>query len=340
MVSVSPTTPAKANVTEVIRSASHITGVSFDYMLRTAQRESSLDPTLKASTSSATGLYQFIDSTWLGMVKEVGPQLGLQAQADAIDKTSSGKYVCSDATQRQKILDLRYDPSINAIMAGAFTQRNQAILSSSLGRSPSEGELYTAHVMGAGGAVRLLEMAKNTPNASAADAFPEAAAANRPLFYHKDGSPRTATETLARIAGKFDTTPAASTSQALLDAQASANQQQADPQANPRAIFARQGNGPVVQSMFRPEGRQVVSHAVQNLWGGRVGALSGSVGTMVASNGPVVSAAPVRPAFYPSTSGAMSGSGTSTRPMMPTTAMPVPVAQPLNLLATGRGTLR
>jgi hypothetical protein len=63
-------------VTTAIRSASRATGANFDYLLNTAIRESSLDPKAQARTSSARGLYQFIESTWLTMIKEEGPKFG------------------------------------------------------------------------------------------------------------------------------------------------------------------------------------------------------------------------------------------------------------------------
>ena len=39
-------------------------------------------------------------------------------------------------------------------MAGAFTKANSDYLATKLGRQPSEGELYIAHFLGAGGAAR------------------------------------------------------------------------------------------------------------------------------------------------------------------------------------------
>ena len=72
-----------------------ITATSHDAstaMLTTAKMESDFDPTAGSTTSSAHGLYQFIDQTWLGTVKEAGAQLGYGRYADAINKTSSGSY--------------------------------------------------------------------------------------------------------------------------------------------------------------------------------------------------------------------------------------------------------
>ena len=93
--------PARARVAGAIKQASSSTGVSFEYMLTTAKMESDFNPTAGASTSSARGLYQFIEQTWLGTVKEAGGQLGYGQYADAITKTSSGDYVVKDDGMRR-----------------------------------------------------------------------------------------------------------------------------------------------------------------------------------------------------------------------------------------------
>jgi len=73
------TDPSRARVAGAIKQASSLTGVSFEYLLTTAKMESDFDPSAGATTSSAHGLYQFIDQTWLGTVKEAGTQLGHEA---------------------------------------------------------------------------------------------------------------------------------------------------------------------------------------------------------------------------------------------------------------------
>jgi soluble lytic murein transglycosylase-like protein len=60
-----PTSVPVTNVTGAIRQASRLTGASFDYLLATAQVESGFNPNSAASTSSARGLFQFIEQTWL-----------------------------------------------------------------------------------------------------------------------------------------------------------------------------------------------------------------------------------------------------------------------------------
>ncbi|MEZ5921147.1 MAG: transglycosylase SLT domain-containing protein [Parvularculaceae bacterium] len=171
---------ASAAVSGALKKASAETGVGFDYLYRVALRESSLNPAAKASTSTAAGLFQFIEQTWLGAVKKYGGQYGLAAEAAAITETASGKFIVADAQQRQAILDLRFDPGKAAALAGALARENKAALESSLGREVAAGELYAAHFLGATGA-RILLTAKATDKA--ATLLPAAAAANTHVFY-------------------------------------------------------------------------------------------------------------------------------------------------------------
>lgn len=191
-----PTTATEAGVNRVvsaIQSAAQRTGAGFSYLLRTAQRESSLQPTAQASSSSARGLYQFIDSTWLTVLRDEGRNLGLTQYAEQIGKASDGRPTVADPATRQQLLSLRDDPAVSALVAGAFTNRNAADLRAATGRNPTEGELYMAHFLGAGGAARLISLNETNPQASAARFFPDAAGANRRIFFDQ-GRPRTVAE--------------------------------------------------------------------------------------------------------------------------------------------------
>ncbi|WP_244521596.1 lytic transglycosylase domain-containing protein [Bradyrhizobium sp. DOA9] len=186
--------PSRARVAGAIKQASNITGVSFQYMLTTAKMESDFDPTAGAATSSAHGLYQFIDQTWLGTVKEAGAQLGYGSYADAITRTPSGTYTVDDPLKKRSIMKLRDDPEAASAMAAALTQSNSFKLTGLLGRRPSDSELYMAHFMGVGGAAKLIANAEDNPQAVGARLFPNAAAANRSIFYAKDGRARSVSE--------------------------------------------------------------------------------------------------------------------------------------------------
>jgi len=190
-----------ATVAFAIERASARTGVDFDYLMKTALRESSLNPSAKAGTSSATGLFQFIDQTWLGMVKEHGAEHGLGHYADQISQTKSGRYVVADRQIRREILALRYDAEISATMAAEYTQDSADMLRGTLGREPTGGELYAAHFLGPGGALDLIKAAK-AGEGSAASIFPDAARANRSIFYAKGGGARSASDVLAVLDAK------------------------------------------------------------------------------------------------------------------------------------------
>src|SRR5450755_4855169 len=182
--------PSRTKIAGAIKQAASTTGASFEYLLATAKMESNFDPKASASTSSARGLFQFIDQTWLGTVKEAGPQLGYGQYADAISKSSSGSYSVSDPAARDAILKLRDDPAAASSMAAVLTQSNSFKLTGKIGRRPADGELYMAHFMGVGAAAKLVSNAEDNPQASAVRMFPDAAAANRSIFYDRSGNAR------------------------------------------------------------------------------------------------------------------------------------------------------
>jgi hypothetical protein len=186
--------PARVRVAGAIKQAASSTGVSFEYMLATAKMESDFNPAAGASTSSAHGLYQFIEQTWLGTVKEAGGQLGYGQYADAISKTSSGEYAVADASMRRSIMKLRDDPVASSAMAAVLTQSNSFQLTGKIGRRPTDPELYMAHFLGTGGAAKLIAKAEDSPQASAVRMFPNAAAANRSIFYDRTGKGRSVSE--------------------------------------------------------------------------------------------------------------------------------------------------
>lgn len=191
-----------AVVATAIGQAAHRTGVSSGYLFRAAARESSFDPNARASTSSALGLYQFLDDTWLRTLKKYGPAHGYSHLSSKIQILASGKATVVDAYQRYEVLAARRDPYLAALMGAEFTRENQAALRAGLGRHPSDGETYIAHFLGAEGAVRLLQAARHRPGASAAELFPRAASANRSIFYDRYGRARSAAEVAAILKAK------------------------------------------------------------------------------------------------------------------------------------------
>ena len=187
----------------VLNSAGDRSGVDFDYLLQTAVRESSLNPQAKAQSSSAVGLFQFLESTWLQVMKEEGPRLGYGDIAQDITRTGGGDYVVADPQRKAEILKLREDPQVASDLAAAFTKSNGEYLENRFGRRPSAGELYIAHFMGAQGAERLFTAGLQDPDQIAATLFPKQAAANPSIFY-ANGQVRTVREVYRSLVAKHE----------------------------------------------------------------------------------------------------------------------------------------
>lgn len=185
-------TPVRA----AIARAAQATGVDFNYLLAQAKIESSLNPSAKAGTSSAAGLYQFTSGTWLQTLDRHGAEHGLGWAGDAI---SGGRI--TDPAMRAQIMALRYDANTSALMAGELAADNRAELATALGREPDAAELYLGHFLGIGGATTFLGALSNSPDATAASLMPQAAAANRHIFYGP-GGPRSVAGVMDLIRSK------------------------------------------------------------------------------------------------------------------------------------------
>lgn len=189
--------PSSNGVEAAIRRASSATGVDADFLVRTARRESAMNPSARAPTSSAAGLFQFIEQTWLATVKAHGAKHGYGQYADLIHRGADGRWRVGGSA-RNVVLDLRFDPQAASIMAAELTASNAAYLRGRTGREPGAGDLYAAHFLGPAGAARLMEAMAQRPGSSAAALFPEAASANRSIFY-RDGRPATVAELHANL---------------------------------------------------------------------------------------------------------------------------------------------
>jgi hypothetical protein len=357
--------PSRVRIAGAIKQAAGSTGASFEYLLATAKMESDFNPTAGASTSSAHGLYQFIDQTWLGTVKEAGAQFGYGQYADAISKSSSGSYSVSDPTARAAIMKLRDDPVVSSAMAGVLTQSNSFNLTGKIGRRPTDAELYMAHFMGVGGAAKLITNAEDNPKASGAQLFPNAAAANRSIFYDSTGQARSVSEVysvltsryagaansqaarsaMAAVGGVPSTTAVASAAQAAPSVENAAFLQSFPDTRAAAPVTAASGSvtmasastttapdGLSFRSLFQfGERAQPVSSAVRELWG------NSSSLTSVASASPGASATPVVSAT-PGASATQVASATATSVSSSTATPPVSRPQGLDLFSDRSGT--
>ena len=154
-----------------------MTGVPVEYLMIFCAMESNFDWTVKAGAGgSATGWFQFINSTWDWMVSLNGAKYGFPP----------------DMGRR-----LRLDPRMNALMGAEYMKYSMGIIKKGTGKDPSDIDLYLAHFLGPGTAVKWINMDKSTIGSSA---FPKEAAANPSIFKERGGQPRT----LGQIEKSFD----------------------------------------------------------------------------------------------------------------------------------------
>ena len=185
-------------VESAIQRASQATGVDFSFLMKTANRESGMNPSAKAASSSASGLFQFVEQTWLSTLKQHGSKYGYARYAELINRGADGRYRVSGDEARRAVMDLRLDPHAASLMAGELASDHAAYLKGRVGRDPTAGELYAAHFLGPQGSARLIEAVQARPGASAASLFPDAAHANKSIFY-RDGRASTVAEVYANL---------------------------------------------------------------------------------------------------------------------------------------------
>jgi hypothetical protein len=190
---------------ETLHKAAQVTGVDPVYLMTLADVESSLEPRAKAPTSTAEGLFQFIDQTWLEVLHDHGGDYGFGAAAAAV-KLVDDEWTVPDERQRSWIMGLKRDPYLSALMAGALINDIQRELRRQGERELAEAELYSAHFFGAKTAIEFLNVLDEKPDAIAARLFPKAAKANLGLFSEKAGRKRrsiTVSELYDRIDSKI-----------------------------------------------------------------------------------------------------------------------------------------
>lgn len=157
----SPAEAAPGTLGAILRD----TGASADEMTVLRQIvavESGGRANAQAASSSARGLGQFIESTWLTMIERYRPDL-------------------MEGRTRNELLNLRDDPQLNADMTLAFMRENRSALRAA-GLPDGPGETYLAHFMGVGGATRALRAPLDAPISTVMDA--KAIAANAGIRFN------------------------------------------------------------------------------------------------------------------------------------------------------------
>lgn len=182
-----------------IKFAADKTGMDFNYLLQTAQRESAFDPNAKAATSSATGLFQFVRQTWYETLHDFGGKHGYADYAKNIKQDANGRYFVPNQQAKSAILELRKDPKAASLMAAEFSKQNTQYLKTEIGHNPKAAEIYMAHFMGRNAAAKLINLNARAPDIRAAEVFPKHAAANQSIFY-RNGQAKSIAEVYDNLA--------------------------------------------------------------------------------------------------------------------------------------------
>ena len=173
------------SIVERVVKAAKNTGSDPALLMSIADKESSFSTKAKASTSSASGLFQFVDSTWLKALRAFGWRYGHEEEASAIHGEESHPEVAP--RRRAEILQLRNDPYLSAAMAAEMLKQEGAKLAEQVGRPLTAGETYLIHFLGTNDAARFMAKLDSDPQAPAARLLPRPARANKPIFYERHG---------------------------------------------------------------------------------------------------------------------------------------------------------
>jgi len=198
-----------STVLAAIRLGNLRTGVEFPYLMELAAVESSFNPHAKAATTSAAGLYQFREDTWLESIKRHGGEYGLGKYARlveyTVDEDGNRQPLIRDPKLLQQVLDLRFNPGLSALLVGEKVRDGMRRLSGKLTRKPGRTDLYLTHFFGVSGAISFLDALAKHPDRIAGEMFPGPARRNRNIFQRSNRTLRTIAEVYRVLAHKFNT---------------------------------------------------------------------------------------------------------------------------------------
>jgi hypothetical protein len=172
------------SIVERVVKAAQTTEMDPALLMAIADKESNFSTTAKARTSSASGLFQFVEKTWFKAMKVFGWRHGHGETAAAIASLDAPRV---SGQMRTQILNLRNDPYLSAVLAAEMLKKDSARIAEKIGRPLTPGETYLIHFLGPDDAERFMRTVEEAPQTSAAALLPRPARANKPIFYEQQG---------------------------------------------------------------------------------------------------------------------------------------------------------
>lgn len=201
-----PTPPTQEErVGQAIMQAGMAFDVPFSYMAITGHIESGLNPKAANRHSSARGLYQFTNQTWLLNLWRHADIMGRPDLKEGLVRGGDGIVRAVSPEREHELLRLRIDPATAALVHAARTHAVRGNLKEWLGRDPSDVELYLAHFLGRKGSQTFLRRYWRDPNApvTAEPGLRYAVRSNPGLFRDAAGRPASFATVMRHFETKF-----------------------------------------------------------------------------------------------------------------------------------------
>ncbi|WP_176849556.1 transglycosylase SLT domain-containing protein [Belnapia rosea] len=175
------------SVAAALAAATRSTGTDPVLLRAIAWQESRFSHRAGNRQSTARGLMQFTEATWLEVVRDFGPRHGMAREAALLSTNPrTGAITTRHPRDLRAILARRFDPRLSAIMAAERLAAEQAGLQAMLGRPAGPAELYVTHLLGPAGARRFLAELNRAPARPALEAVgSDSIAANRGVFFER-----------------------------------------------------------------------------------------------------------------------------------------------------------
>lgn len=197
------------SVVDAMYDASIAQDVDFGILALSSMLESEFGSNTISASSSARGMFQFIDSTWLILIHKYGKRIGLNAESDSLyldQKTGRIEVKNDSRITRESILTLRDDPRIISMIKAFHLKEEEQALTDFGITAPHATDYYIVHMLGTGFAQKFYELKNQNaslPLAQSGITGAEQAANNNPYFFFS--ASKTQPLTAAQSYGRYYT---------------------------------------------------------------------------------------------------------------------------------------